>query len=306
MSGMPTLHKPIHGASWMILAGVAFAGVNALTPYLSQLASMPSTQIAFYQYLFAFILYCPVLISMGIMRSLASAHVKWHVLRVALAVLGVQFWIKALSLNIPIGQGVALLMTSPLFTTLGAGVLLKENLSPARLLATLLGFVGALVILQPWSDQFEWTLLLPLIAAFFWACHSLMVKYLSQYDSPTTMVMYLFILMLPFNLLLVVINTPWQQMSQLVDGFVLSQSSLFLLLIIALLTLVAQFAIAKAYNAADAAFVQPFDYVKLPVNVLLGWWLFGWAPTGWLLIGAILIIAASAYVTYTERSQSRQ
>ncbi len=42
------------------------------------------------------------------------------------------------------------------------------------------------------------------------------------------------------------------------------------------LSALAQMSIARAYSVAEASFVQPFDFAKLPMNVLAGWLVFGW------------------------------
>lgn len=57
-------------------------------------------------------------------------------------------------------------MTSPLFATVGSGLILKENVGIARWGATLSGFIGAMIILEPWADGFNWAALLPVGAAF--------------------------------------------------------------------------------------------------------------------------------------------
>ena len=92
-------------------------------------------------------------------------ELRLHLLRVALAVTGIQFWLWALAVPVPIWQGIALLMTSPLFATLGSALFLKEQVSRARILATLAGFVGAMLILAPWTDDFTLASLLPVAAA---------------------------------------------------------------------------------------------------------------------------------------------
>lgn len=56
----------------------------------------------------------------------------------------------------------------------------------------------------------------------------------------------------------------------------------------------------QAYATADAAYVQPFDHLKLPFNVLAGFYVFGWVPGGNLWLGAALIIAASLFIAHRE------
>ncbi|MEC9463866.1 MAG: EamA family transporter, partial [Pseudomonadota bacterium] len=51
---------------------------------------------------------------------------------------------------------------------------------------------------------------------------------------------------------------------------------------------------------ADAAYVQPFDDLKLPLNVFAGWLVFGYAPSGYLWLGALLILGASLFLMLRE------
>ena len=188
----------------MLTAGLAFAIVNSLAQYVSINFGLPSTTVALIQYAVALVVILPYLKSLGIRRSLATNNLKMHVFRVLLSVIGIQLWMWALAYPVPIWQGIALLMTSPLFATIGSGLFLKEKVGAARWGATLTGFVGAMIILEPWADDFNWAALLPVGAAFFWACYSLMVKKLSSDDSPSTMVVYLLLLITPFNIVLAI------------------------------------------------------------------------------------------------------
>ncbi|KII76189.1 DMT family transporter [Vibrio renipiscarius] len=289
-------HHPIQGASWMLTAGLSFAIVNSLAQVASIQFGLPSTTVALVQYAIALVAILPYLKTLGIRQSLRTNKFGLHVFRVFLSVIGIQLWLWALAYPVPIWQGIALLMTSPLFATIGSGLLLKENVGTARWVATLSGFVGAMIILEPWADNFNWATLLPIGAAFFWACYSLMVKKLSADDSPSTMVVYLLVLITPFNLLLALPD--WQMPTGL---------NVWLVLIAAgAATALAQWAIVKAYAVADASFVQPFDHAKLPLNVLAGWVVFGWAPPGRLWLGAAIIIMSVAFITQWESKKFRK
>ncbi|MGR5175662.1 DMT family transporter [Vibrio mediterranei] len=292
---MSLQHHPIRGAAWMLAAGASFAIVNNLAQIVSIHHGMSSTMVALIQYAIAFVVIMPYLKTLGFRQSLRTAHFPAHLLRVFLSVIGIQLWMWALAYPVPIWQGIALLMTSPLFATLGSGLILKENVGSARWLATSCGFIGAMIILEPWSDNFSWATLLPIGAAFFWACYSLMVKKLSADDSPSTMVVYLLLLITPFNLFLALPDWSLPQ-----SGTVWT-----LLLFAGALTALAQWSIVKAYSVADASFVQPFDHAKLPMNVLAGWMVFGWVPPGRLWLGAAIIIASVAFITQWETKKDR-
>ncbi|MDF2155360.1 DMT family transporter [Vibrio sp. CAU 1672] len=274
----------------MLTAGLAFAIVNNFAQIASIHFSVASTTFALFQYAIALLAILPYLRTLGIRRSLRTRHFGWHALRVFFSVIGIQLWLWALAYPVPIWQAIALLMTSPLFATVGSGLLLKERVGAARWAATLMGFAGAMIILEPWADSFTWAALLPVGAAFFWAAYSLMVKKLSVNDPPSTMVVYLLLLITPFNVLLAL------------PEFALPEEPLVwaLLLVAGGLTALAQWAIVKAYAVADASFVQPFDHAKLPLNVLAGWMVFGWVPPGRLWLGAFIIIGSVAFITHWE------
>jgi drug/metabolite transporter (DMT)-like permease len=290
------LHNPIKGAISMLAAVTSFAFINVITQYLGVIQHVSSSTIALFQYSIALVFILPYAISLGWLKTITSEHIWWHILRVLLAVLGVQFWIAALSYPVPIWQAISLLMTGPLFTCLGAKILLKETLSIHRIFAILTGFIGALVILQPWSDSFMLASLLPIFAAFCWSCCSLMVKKLSRYDSVATIMLYFLVLSLPFNMLFAY------------NAFTIFFNSTvwWLFLLMGLLTALAQYALIHAYSIADASFIQPFDNLKLPINVLASWLVFHTMPPGSLWLGALFIISSVFFITHYESKKYKK
>lgn len=294
MRFLSSLSAPVAGASFMVAGGAIYAIINVATQYLTANMGLASSSMAFWQYFIAFIAMLPWLVKMGI-TSLKTGRLGMQIIRVLFSALGVQCWIYALANGVPIWQAIALLMTSPFFITLAAVFLLKEHVGPLRISATFAGFVGGMIILEPWSDAFTPLALLPVAAAAFWAGASVIVKQLTPTESPASITLYLLLLLTPINFGLAV-----------ADGFTLpTVDMLWLLIAVGILTAVAQGAYVMAYKVADAAYVQPFDHVKLPLNVMLGAAVFGWAPSGNLWIGAALIVGASLFIMYRENQLNK-
>ncbi|MXV37600.1 EamA family transporter [Flavobacteriaceae bacterium Ap0902] len=287
-------HKPIQGACWMILAGSVFAIINTSLQYVGIEYAINSSSSVLFQYGIALLFFLPLMRKDAIKNAFESEFRLLHILRVLLSVIGIQLWTWALAYPVPIWQGIALLMTSPLFATIGSGLILKESVHITRWMATIVGFIGAMIILKPWSDTFYWASLLPVGAALFWASASLLTKFTVSQDSPITIVFYLLALMLPFNLILglpqLTLPDVWQPW--------------FLLIFIGALTAFAQWTVAKAYAVADASFVQPFDTLKLPFNILAGYIVFQWIPPGTLWLGSLLIVGSVLFVTEYENKHS--
>ena len=282
-------HKPIAGALWMILAGTCFAIINTTNQYVSVNLGLHNTAIGFFQYFISFIVMLPWIMKSGITAAFKTKYLHLHVIRVLMSVVGIQLWLWALAYPIPIWQAIALVMTSPLFATIGSSLFLKEKVGIRRWSATLIGIAGSLIVLEPWGDEFVIASLLPIAAAFFWAIYSLMIKTMSRTESTGSMVVYLLILIAPINFVLAIPNfeTPTNEMWLLL---ILSGSLLSL----------AQWALVKAYGSADASYIQPFDLAKLPLNVLAGWLVFSYVPPGKLWLGASLLVGSTIFILYQE------
>lgn len=284
-----TLRAPLVGALAMVGAGAVFAGANTLVQLATMRMGAAPPVVAFGQYLAATLLFLPWIA--GQARGGGGTR-RWgaHLMRVLLAALGVQLWVAGLA-YVPIWQAIALVMTSPVFVTLGAWALLGEAVGPARWGAVLAGLAGGAVVLAPWQEAFQVQALLPLGAAALWAGVSLMTKRLSATESAETLTLWLLLGLVPVNALV------WG----LEGGAIPGPSVLALIALAGALTAFAQYLIARAYGLADAAFLQPFDHVKLLFNVGLGAAVFGFLPPGRLWIGAALIVGASLMLVERER-----
>lgn len=281
---------PVLGAFWMVLAGAAFAGVNTLEQVATVDAGLPAPTAAFLQYLVAFVVVLPWAVRRGI-REMRTRQPGLHGLRVVLSALGVQAWVAGLAHAVPVGTAIALVMTSPFFVTLGAGLVLKETVTPQRWAAVALGFVGGMIILNPFAAGFDAVDFLPVAAAALWAGASLCQKRLLRDESPAASTAWLLLLLAPINLVLA-----------LPSGLVPHTAfALETIAAVGVLTALAQAFLSFAYARADAAYVQPFDHVKLPLNILAGWLVFGAVPPGRLWVGAFAIVGASLFLLLHER-----
>ncbi|SEW30553.1 S-adenosylmethionine uptake transporter [Cognatiyoonia koreensis] len=274
----------VAGPLLMIAAGALFAGANTAVQAAGMTFGMAPATTAFWQYAVALALAAPML---G-WSSWRTRQPGWHILRVGFAVIGVQMWVAGLAV-VPIWQAIALILSSPLFVTLGAAFFLGECLTWQRAGAVFAGAAGGVIILAPWTDSFSLNALLPVGAAAFWAASSLVTKHLAERDSAATLTLYLLVMLVPLNAGFAA-----------GAGFAISGQAVWVVTLAGLLTALAQYALAGAYRLTDAAYLQPFDHVKLPLNVLAGIVVFGFAPPGLMWLGASIIFAACAWIWQDE------
>ncbi len=287
----------LRGAVYIVLAGIAFAGINVITQTVTGSPDFggfgfKSTSDAFWQYFIALLFSLPFIFRQGV-NALYTEQKTLHVVRVVLSALGVQAFIAGLAHGVQIWQVIALVMTSPFFILLGARFYLGEHVGTERWIAAVLGFAGAMIVLQPWSSGFTLWSLAPVAAAILWGAASLITKQLTAREKPETITMWLLLLLSPINFGL-----------SAAAGFEWPTGTILALLVLAgAVQFIAQYCLTKAYSLADAGFLQPFDDLRLPFNVIAGFLAFHYLPEGNLWIGIALILAGSALLIWTQRKQ---
>ena len=109
----------------------------------------------------------------------------------------------------PFAKAIALSFTVPLFATAGAALILGEDVRARRWTATIIGFIGVLIILHPGFGGSELTSSsaaalgagLSLLAALLSAVITLIVKDLSRTEPSDAIVTYMVLLLTPMSLI---------------------------------------------------------------------------------------------------------
>lgn len=306
------------GALFMLAASLAFAGTNVLqsvlpTPVDYGGFGMSSTGMAFWQYVIASLLALPLILRIGL-DKLRTRHPLAHEIRAFVSALGVHVFVYGFASGVPIWQMVTLLATGPLFIILGSTLFLGERATPARIGAALVGFVGAILVSGVGTEGLSWHTLVPIVAAALWATTDVLTKYLAREETPETLTISLLVLVTPNHLLiLLAVNAlGWLAPTMLPQGlatgfpFALpSGTGLWLLLLLGVLTAIAQYLLGFAYKVADATYLQPFADFKVPLSGLVGWIALGQVPSIWFWPGAALILGASTFLFWMEAERRR-
>lgn len=301
------------GALFMLGSGITFAAINVITPIVTYQMGVPSTSVVFWQYVIATIFALPIIWRIGF-HNLKTKHPVLHELRAFVSALGVQVFVLGFALGVPVWQMVALSMTGPFFIIAGAAIFLGERVTKQRLGASIVGFIGALLVSQIGTTAFSWASLLPVTAAALWASMSVITKYLTRTEKPESLTLYILVLITPNHLLigllvsLAATTLPGIFPAGLAGGLDImppTGNALWLIVLLGLITAVAQYCISLAYKVADATYLQPFDDLKLPLNTLLGWIVLSQVPALWFWPGALLILGASVYILNQETRARR-
>lgn len=286
------MNANLKGAGFIVLAGICFALANAVTWTVTYKMGFKAQSDAFWQYAIATVFSAPFIWRNGL-ASMKTRHPVLHLVRILLSVLGVQAFTQAFASGMAPWHVIALVMTSPFFVMFGAALLLGENVGLNRWIAAVIGFAGAMILLRPWESGFTLATLLPIAAAVTWGGASLITKRLTKDEPQTSITMWLLVLLTPVNLLF-----------SLQAGFELPSGIILWLLILGgAIMYFAQHFLTLAYASADAAYVQPFDDLKLFSNILVSWLVLSFAPDMTYWPGIVMVFAGSAYLLWSERGR---
>lgn len=186
-----------------------------------------------------------------------------------------------------------LAFVAPMFVTALSVPLLGERVGPWRWLAVFIGFAGVIVIMRPGSDVFTLAALLPVGAAFGYACASVLIRRIED-GVPTALInLYGTAGALGGSLILMGATSGFEPVETAEDwGLILAMGviggSAILLFI-------------KAYRLTRPSNLAPFEYFGIPISFAIGWIAFNEAPFDRLFPGALLIIAGGLLIYWREK-----
>jgi len=274
----------------MLAAAVLFATMHAGVRYIS--AEIHPFEVTFFRTLFGFIFLAPWFAVQGF-ALLRTRRLGMHLARAGSNVVAMLMFFMALSMT-PMVQVQSLAFTAPLFTTILAALILKETVRFRRWMGTLVGFIGAMIIIRPGFQPVDAGALLTVGSAIVWAFTMIIIKQLSRTDSAITITAYMVILMTPMSLCVAVFFWSWPTLIQLAW-----------LAVIGITGTLAQFLMAQAFRVADASLVLPLDFTKVAWGAIIAWLWFGEVVGIWTWVGALVIFSSATYIAIRERKLER-
>lgn len=225
--------------------------------------------------------------------SMFRANRPWlHLARSALLFGSTMLWISAVS-AVPLATAGAINFTAPVFVVILSIPMLREKVGLHRWAAVILGFTGALIVIQPGGGGFQVEYLLLLGAAFLFAIYQILTRLGAGSDSEATSSFYTVLVGLVAGLLV----APWNYVSPGPGDWVAWSA----FAAIGLLGGIRHYLVVKAYAQAPASVVSPFFYCELVGVTLLGFLVFGDIPPSTTWSGAAIIILCGLYIAHRER-----
>ncbi len=265
---------PMRGIGLMMLASLGVVGMTVSIRHVAD--DVHPFVIAFLRHVIGVMLLMPFMLPRTA-NPLRTQRLPLHGLRAFLNVVAMLAYFLALTLE-PLAKVVALTFTAPLLATIAAILFLGERITPARGGTLLLGLVGALIILRPWSVDISFGSMLLLFSSMTWGVALVVIKMLARTETPVTITIYASLLQIPFAFVAALFFWSWPSLHDF--GYII---------LVALFGCCTQISLSQAFREADATVVLPADFTKLIFAGLAGWYFFSELPEIWIWVGGAVV-----------------
>ncbi|MGF1628713.1 MAG: DMT family transporter [Kiloniellaceae bacterium] len=278
MSPNASLFKAI---AWMIGALTSFTVMTVSVRELT--GEMHAFQMLFIRSTIGVLILLPIITRSGRggWSQIRLQHLPWHALRNVIHFAGQVFWIFGIAL-LPLATVSAIEFTSPLWAGILAVLLLGERMNRGRLAAFALGFLGILVIVRPGFIEVSEGIFIMLICSFFFGATGVATKWLTRHETALAIIFYMVLMQSVFGAVASIFV--WQPVT--------AEQAPWLALM-AVTGLSAHYCLTSALAEADATFIMPLEFLRLPLVALVGFLLYAEAFELTTLLGALVIFSGN-------------
>lgn len=275
----------------MLGSASTFVAMATLVKYLG--GDYPASLQLFYRQIAGLLVILPMILRSRepVFRSPRPGLV---VGRAVLSVTGITLMFYSYQ-HLPMADANALSFTRALWVVLLAALLLGERLDARRIAATIAGFCGVLLIVNPTGHELNLASLAALLSALVLGWSVTGIKSLTNDHSTITIVSWAGVLGLVFSFPAALMVWRWPTAW---DAMLLGLMGAF--------GVINQMCYVKAMSLGDAGVMAPMDYMRMIFAVLSGWLFFGDLPGARTLLGAAIIIASTLYITSLQERKKAE
>lgn len=274
--------QPLIKAALFIIAAQFFSVLLGATIKEAH-ESLPLEMTVFFRNLAGWLVLFPFVLRSGI-SNLKTEVVGWHLFR-AIAGLGAMYTYFYVVGELMLASATTLMMTAPIIIPFVAFFVLGERLSSAAMIASLIGFVGVVAILQPQVEASS-AVFVGLVGSVLVAFSQVSIRKLALTE-PTIRIVFYFT-----SIALMVSTIPllwsWQTPGELRHWGLLA--------VLGVVATLSQLCLAQGYALAPVSRVGVFLYTSVFFAVAMGWLFWGELWDSVSIAGAGLIIGAGLMV----------
>jgi len=244
------------------------------------------------------------MIQTALMLPLVMLAGQWSAPRAGHWLAGLFLAMALLTINaafvvMPIVNALAIFFVEPLVLTLLSAVVLGERFGWRRLVAVLIGLVGALVVIRPNWAAYGPSAVLPLVTALCFASYLLVTKVMAAGRNKLALQFWTGV---SASLVLLIANSAGEAAALPALSLALPGGREVLLFLgMGALAVVSHQMIVHGLARVDASLAAPMQYLEIVSATLFGWWVFADFPDPLTWLGTAIIITSGLYVFHRER-----
>lgn len=292
-----------------ILAGIAlmllFCLLAPLLDVSSKLAAesgIPVGEITAVRFAVQGALMLPVVLLMRCPLRLDRRAFGLLVLRSALLIVATFSFIAAIRV-MPLADALAIAFVEPFILLIASHFILGDQVGPRRIAACIVGFGGAVLVIQPSVALFGPVALWPLGTAFSFALYMLVTRLAATAVTPVAMQFHTSWIGLALCLPVVALFTrgPVADLTLIMPAGV----QWLWLFGVGFWAAASHMSMTLAFSFAPAATLAPLHYSELVVTAVFGYLVFGDLPNGLALVGIGVIAGSGLYLVHREHMTER-
>lgn len=292
--------SPLRGALLM----VAFCVMAPLLDACSKLATemIPVGQITAARFLFQGLCMAPVFAVMRPKWGGTKRDLGFMLARAACLICSTYCFVAAVQ-YMPIADAIAIVFVMPFMIMGLARLIFGTPIGRTQMLASLVGFGGALLVIQPSLSAYGLVALFPLGCALAFSFYEFATQAMSTRVDPVSMQLYT-------SVAGIAIAAPvlWafdgSGVTEL-DPVLPDAINLAWLFGVGFWAATSHFCMTLAMRHAPASTLAPLHYLELPMAVFLGYAIFGDFPNALTWVGMVIIVGSGLYVIRHEHRSAR-
>ena len=273
------------GIIWLSLGAFLFAVVDVFVKSLG--GRIDPLQISFFRYGLGLVFLAPVFLSLRV-SGLRTNRMPLHLLRMSLAFMA-QLGIFVTVMHMPLADATAFMFSKPLFTTLIAVIVLAEVVTRQRWLATVIGFLGVLILVRPGAGAVDPFAFIAIGSALTFATANVLIRKLSTTE-PTRRILFYYHI---GGTILFSVPAAWVWTNPIGIEWLK-------LVGIAGFTTLGMLCFLRAFTVGEANAVGPAENLRLIYAALFGYFIFAEIPSIWTAVGAAVIVGSTYYIARAE------
>lgn len=249
-------------------------------------------EIIFFRFLFGSIALLPFYIKQKAQNKVKKEMLATHFIRGVILFLGIFIWCESLG-YVNITTATAVNFVIPFYVLILAKLFLGEDLGFVRILATIIGFVGTIIVIYNENMEINLSCVVLLFSALLFSILDIMNKHLVQKESKTNLMFFSEITVVCLSIF-PAIN------SWITPGYF----DLLLLSILGITGNLILLCLLNAFALSDISVLAPFRYTEIIISASLGYLVFNEIPTFNTILGGVIILSAVMVLNYEKQIKS--